>query len=437
MSESILDLNREERLLVLVAGSAVSENGAASGLRREVEKLLGNGFDWHYYKVLAGYHQYLAATYRFLRGVGVWEILPEGERAALEGEYLLAQARFIKKEAELLEVLGALDACGIEPIVFKGIPQAVLMYGDPGIRVSKDIDILVDPSRVEEARKVLMENGYTIYSGLRSIQDYRDYHFHFIFTRGERMDSVVELHWSLLDPKKHLGMDREALERKAISVPVGGRNVKTLAVPHTMWYLCIHLSYKLFFDLRNLAELSRLTSTIDEAQWNELITWADDSNTTRELAIALHLCEFIFGRVIPEGLRRRLRPGVILKRLALSTYYPRGLVWEWVPYKDTHELVMTFFLRQGAGEKLKFLFHLAFPDRRTIQEVYFRQMKKLGYRRFGYFWNGLYVQGKVIMMALLLGFLIQRKILSEQVLDPARQERVRKHLEEKATLPGE
>jgi hypothetical protein len=437
MSESILDLKREERLLVLVAGSAGSENGTAGGLRREVEKLLGDGFDWRYYNVLAGYHQYLAATYRFLRDVGVWDDLPEPERATLEGEYMLAQARFIKKEAELLEVLEALDRIGIEPIVFKGIPQAVLMYRDPGIRVSKDIDILIDPSRVEEAKKVLLEKGYSIYSGLRSIQDYRDYHFHFIFTRGERMDSVVELHWSLLDPKKHREMDRDALERKTISITVGERNVRTLAVPHTLWYLCIHLSYKLFFDLRNLAELFQLTSTIDERQWNDLITWAENTGTTRELTVALHLCESLFGRVVPGDLQGRLRPGEILKRFALSTYYPRGLVWEWVPYKDTHELVMTFFLRKGAREKLKFLFHLAFPDRRTIQEVYFRQMKELGYRRSGYFWNGLYVQGKVIMMALLLGFLIQRRILGGQVLDPMRQARVRKRLEEKATLPGD
>lgn len=419
MRESPLSLNTEETLFVLLAESVSSHSCKGEVIRDRIVSLLENSFDWDYFVRLAAHHDYLAASYRFFTDHGIIDELPAGVKSALEREYLLAQARFAKKESELLEIVRGLENRDIEPIVFKGIPQAYRIYEDPGIRVSKDIDIIVTAHQVDTAKQVLLDKGYTVYSGLQTEQDLRDYHFHLILTRGERMDVVVEVHWTLLDPKKGHAMNNEALWKDTAEVTIHGKRINTLRVPHVLWNISMQLSYKSFLDFRSLVEIKRLAGMMDDAAWNTVFEWAADSETTNQLMFALGLSETMLGRHLPPHVRSRVNPGFFLERFIKSTYYPRGLVWNWVPFLDTHELIVSFVLRNGVRERVRFLRSLLFPDRRAIYEIYPGRIGKEN--RFPkYLFSGCYVFAKVILLSLLLGFMIRTGILGEGALDPTR-----------------
>lgn len=419
MRRDPLALNHEEELFTLIAES-VSSGAHEETLIDRVNVLLHGGFDWVYFLRLADYHNYLAAAYRFFRDSGNFDDLPDHVKVEFEKEYLLSQARFAKKESELIEILGAFEAQGLDAVVFKGIPQAYILYNDPGIRVSMDIDLLIDKSQIEKAQQVLFDLGFSIYPGLITEQEYREHHFHLIYSRGENKDIVVELHWTLVDPKKGHEMDCETVLQGAVPVKIRDRFVKTLTLAHSLWYMCMHLSYKAYLDVRGHAELKRLVEKMSESDWTYVIEWAKESDTLDQLNLAFAVCEILFGSFLDEKNSRLLKPSLFVNRFTVSMYYPRGLVWDWVPFLDTHEIIVLLSLRSGIRKKASFLFNLLFPDRKMLYEVYPGKLIQTEDSKRRLYFKGIYVFLKVIVLIFLMGLLIQSKVVGERMLDPVK-----------------
>ncbi|MEN8209898.1 MAG: nucleotidyltransferase family protein, partial [Candidatus Fermentibacteria bacterium] len=412
-----LNLSNEEKLFVLIA-EYVSSDTDEENMTGVLSELLNDGIEWDYFLRLAESHDYLAAAYRFFLDYEILAGLPGQVRVLLENEYLLSQARFAKKESELVEILDALETHGIDVVVFKGIPLAHIFYNDPGIRVSKDIDILIDKAQVESAQQVLGDNGFSLYTGWLKEADWRTYHFHLIYTRGENMDIVIELHWILLDPNKDHEMDCEVVRRQAVSMKIQGRKVETLSQPHALWFACMHLSYKVYLDVRGLAELKRLAAKMDESAWEYVFSWAQETRTLDQLKLAFAISESVFGAYLEESISLRLKPSRFVRTFILSMYYPRGLVWDHVPFLGTHQMVVMLSLRQGFRRKMSFLYNLIFPDRKALYEVYPGKFIETAETRRRFHIKGIYVFLKVIVLTFLMGFLVQSKSLGERMLDP-------------------
>ncbi|MCX5753135.1 MAG: nucleotidyltransferase family protein [Candidatus Krumholzibacteria bacterium] len=421
MRKTALMLTNEDRLLILVADSSMRQEPPDEELRNEAASMLGSVFDWRRFMKLAGHHMYLAATARFFKTLGTFEGLPEDVRGILEGEYFLSQARFTKKEYELIELVRDMEKEAVAPIVIKGIPLAYSLYNDPGVRVSKDIDILVPRSDLERCQRVLQKNGYFLRSGRRSAEEYRAYHFHYIYCRGENLDSVVELHWDLLDPTMdHAIPDEARLRERAIPLQVGGTTIRTLSPPDAFWYMGMHAAYKCFLAFRSLAEMKGMARRFKESDWNEVILWSARCNTDREMTLATSLCESLFGRLSRSGTAVGRAPGFFMKRFILSTYYPRALVWEWLPFRDTHEFAMELYLRKGFRHRALYLYRLVFPDRVTLTRLYFNYRTSGVKQRIRLHLNGLYVLMKVLLVTLFMGFLVRSEIIGPRMLDPER-----------------
>ena len=416
-----LDLSNEEELFVLIAEhvSSDTDEGNSIGV---LNILLNNGLDWDYFLRLAENHNYFAAAYRFFHDHGIFGDLPDQVKIVLEKEYLLSEARFAKKESELIEILDALEARGLDVVVFKGIPLAYFLYKDPGIRVSKDIDILIDKSQVESAQQVLSDLGFSLYTGWLKEEDYRAHHFHLIYTRGESMDIVVELHWTLLDPKKGHEMDCGVVRQKAVPMKILDRSIKTLTLPHALWFTCMHLSYNVYLDVRGLAELKRLAVKMDGSEWESAIKWAQETHTLDQLKLAFAISESVFGEYLEKKISQRLKPSHFIRTFILSMYYPRGLVWDRVPFLDTHEIILLLLLRPGIRMKMIFMCNLIFPDRKALYEVYPGRLIETDDTKRRFHLKGIYVFLKVSVLTFLMGFLIQNKVLGERMLDPEKYE---------------
>src|SRR5215472_8832693 len=62
--------------------------------------------------------------------------------------------------AEIVRLQRAFESRKIDVTVFKGIPTAIDIYGDIGIRHTKDLDLLVSPDRISAASEILAAAGY-------------------------------------------------------------------------------------------------------------------------------------------------------------------------------------------------------------------------------------------------------------------------------------
>src|SRR5262245_54457784 len=72
-------------------------------------------------------------------------------RERLAGERLAMSATALAATRQLVEIVAALEALGIQVMPYKGPMLALDAYGDPALRLFNDLDILVAPTDVDRA----------------------------------------------------------------------------------------------------------------------------------------------------------------------------------------------------------------------------------------------------------------------------------------------
>jgi hypothetical protein len=112
------------------------------------------------------------------------------------------------------QLAGALERSGIPAIALKGPIMARELYGDSGLRVTSDIDLLVGRADFKRAVEILSDHGYVA----ESIVDWTDGLplFEATLRSTEPWSPNVDLHWRL--HWSHHGFSADALAR---SLPPG------------------------------------------------------------------------------------------------------------------------------------------------------------------------------------------------------------------------
>jgi Uncharacterised nucleotidyltransferase len=87
-------------------------------------------------------------------------LAPAGFRERAERETRHRRFRGTWHQTITASLVARLDEAGIRAVPLKGPFLAEALYGDPGLRFSGDLDLLVDPAQLDEAVDLLMANGY-------------------------------------------------------------------------------------------------------------------------------------------------------------------------------------------------------------------------------------------------------------------------------------
>jgi hypothetical protein len=168
---------------------------------------------------------------------------------------------------ELARLLAVLDEAGIPAIPLKGVALAEALYGDPGLRVFSDIDILVPAKNFADAFRLFRSSGYRPEimqpALLRVVARYgKDCEF---FPDDAKRMYAVELHCGLVwgGSLERLLLEEvwsEAERRKVCGVPAFA-----LSADWELLYLGIHAARHGNTALKWLVDLDRLCSrgTID------------------------------------------------------------------------------------------------------------------------------------------------------------------------------
>jgi Uncharacterised nucleotidyltransferase len=91
-------------------------------------------------------------------------VLPQGHpyRVACKSAFVLARTRHELIKREVLELLRAWNAAGIEPVLYKGFALAEFSYPQPGTRFHGDVDVLVRPDEFRQALGIGRSLGWNI-----------------------------------------------------------------------------------------------------------------------------------------------------------------------------------------------------------------------------------------------------------------------------------
>lgn len=251
--------------------------------------------DWRPFLALVDRHRVPGLAARGLERLALEVPAPLAERARSSAGDNLRAAEWSARIDQ------SFAAAGLDRLWLKGLTLSALAYGDPFVKMSADIDLLVAPGRVGDAERLLAELGYVPAEARRKplLKDR---------LWQQAGAPPVDLHCRFTDnPRLAAGIGLASPRQRVTIAP--GIALDTLGSEILFSYLAAHGASSLWFRLKWIADFA--------AFWETAAVSAIDSSRATVQATAL--ANLLFGSpTIPGVDRAARRPGNrLFIRLAL------------------------------------------------------------------------------------------------------------------------
>lgn len=287
----------EIEIVVLCARTALTP-----AQRGRLGNLLAPCLDWSRLIVLAERHGLLPLVNHHLGGS---EGVPSWFHDEMHGRVSAIVGRNLMMVSELIRVVLRLEALGIPALPYKGPALAVAAYGSLGLRSFDDLDLLVPRSRVREAVRLMLEDGYQPVYSLTSAQEAAYFRSQCEFI-VERDDVRVELHWEVVPPYFAWPFDLDGLWARAETTVVAGASLRTLSDEDLLLVLCAHGSKHCWDRLEWIASFAEIVRRSTALDWHRVRGDANGAGASRMLAVSLALVRDLMDVELPGPARDHL-----------------------------------------------------------------------------------------------------------------------------------
>lgn len=181
---------------------------------------------------LAQTHRMLPLLSGAIIAAGLGDLWPE-----LQVAQRRTSIRALAQAAMTIRLLEALAAADCRALVLKGQALSLQIYQRTDLRMSSDIDFLIDPAMAQQAHDVMIETGFTPQYPV-PVEKLAFVNKDQIYIRdGMR----VEIHWRLFDNQAFLPWTFDELWQSRAFVPLmQSRDVPTLARDFHLLYQALH-----------------------------------------------------------------------------------------------------------------------------------------------------------------------------------------------------
>jgi Uncharacterised nucleotidyltransferase len=325
-----MDLSPEFRLFCL----AVRPSPSPDDLTAMRLKLAARP-DWD--SVMAGARRHLLGPFVLsgLRACGAAQV-PSEVLAELRGGAQRTARRSLDQMAEIGRLSRIFAAVGIRVMVIKGVALSAQLYGDPGRRGGRDIDLIVDPHRLIEADAIIAEAGYRRSTGKLSPRQSTEYRRR--IKDNEYTHAVtgmpLELHHRLTDNADLLAWDFDDLWDEREELHLGDTTIATLSRRRQPLYLCAHGGVHGWERLLWLVDLAVLLA--EPADADAAVAAADAAGLGSAMLHVILLAHDWLGLRVAERHIARARNNTrvaILHRILAHLY--AGAAWHQTPSRTS------------------------------------------------------------------------------------------------------
>ncbi len=289
----------------------------AGGNGGEIRELAGKA-DWPRFVQLCRRHRVQGFVQRCLREL---ELFGEAEaQLACDAATIAEQNLRAARHSSLL--LKAFTAAGIPLLFVKGLTLSKLAYGDPFVKMSQDVDVLVPAPFIRGAAAALDQLGFRLELppvAPHSAQLGR-WHHHRKESVWRSPDGVMlDLHGRLADSQVLIPSIGANSPQQLVEV-APGIVLPTLADDELFAYLCVHGASSAWFRLKWVADLAALLDDRSTGELERLYERSQQLGAGRAAAQALLLAAATFGTAIGSGLERRLAGKPVNRWLANAAW---------------------------------------------------------------------------------------------------------------------
>jgi len=291
----------EERLLLLTAGGP--GNDAA------IREVAANGVDWQRFLGLAQIERAVPVIYPRLRTV-VGEYVPAALLDQMRRLALVSDFTMLHLESRLRESLRVLHDSGVRVMLLKGAALAHTAYSGMRQRPMSDLDVLVDSSNAQTARRVLLGAGWRDFVG-GIPRDVYDHHHHLPPLHDTRAPELqLEIHTALFPERQPFTFALAELWTRAEPL---GPAVSSAFAPnpvHSLLHACLHFLWShqgRFGAWRTIRDVDALTQR-GSVDWDDFVAAARESRGGTSCYWTLRIAEAAAGVNVPATALEQLRP---------------------------------------------------------------------------------------------------------------------------------
>ena len=218
-------------------------------------------------------------------------------------EHSLHTLTFVR---QLILISQKLDEYNIPYIAFKGPVLSQMLYKDPLVKHSVDLDFWVPLEHIEKCHEVLSETGFLriipklTLTPKQKKKNYSISHHYTYFHKKEKV--MMELHWNITNPFSLLPLSFNEAYRSRIKVDLNGHDINTLSYEHYLLYLAVHGSEHKWSKLTWLKDFSVLLKQTTYQQQKKVVSLAGELQLTRPVNQAFLLASAIFDVAVDESL---------------------------------------------------------------------------------------------------------------------------------------
>ncbi len=229
----------EEKILALSLKIPLSEED-----KNHIQRLLAQGVNWEALIKLAKSCGVLPLMAKNLLSVES-DLAP---KVTLKNMYEFHQREYTLNSlvlwSELSKIIKITGEKKIPAIPIKGVVLTEMLYDNPGLRRTSDIDILIKKEHLPEIEAELVNYGYTLAPDTfkdRKLQ--LKYLFHFSFKKKDPMGKTLflELHWDVLPYPMRISSLIEDFWNNASLRNISGERILTLSLEDTLFLAIIEL----------------------------------------------------------------------------------------------------------------------------------------------------------------------------------------------------
>lgn len=303
--------------------------------------------DWEHIIHKSQKHSLAPLMYRYLRDINPNNNIPSRVLHRFRNLYRLNLIYNMRLFGELKRVINLFNKNGIPVIVLKGAHLAEIVYGNIGMRVFGDIDLLIKKNQVKKAQQSLEQTS-------------RFYRFNRDF---------IDIHWYI---EQFFDVDMKKVWGRTQKASIAGEKVLVLTPEALVVHLCVHASFHHLFQFDSLKTFFDIKEIIDyynsQLIWEEVIDCAVEWGFKHSVFLTLELAEELVGAKVPRYVIKNLKP---------NEFNPQVKSWAIQQIFQDHDLKLSFspyfwqfWQPHPIREKLNLFKKLLLPSSEFISKNY-------------------------------------------------------------------
>jgi len=310
-------LNRVSAEFRLVAACSWAPRDSVRQAAR-IAQLTKEALNWNEVTDLISLHG-VVGVFCLVMGKYHWENVPVEIKKHLTAIRLIQAAKALGQTAELSHIVQASTEAGIDLIPLKGVALSAELYGDPIVRSSGDLDILVRAEDVFRVEGILKNLGYRHALGFHTLGSNQQCHIIKALHHHEYINIEnnihVELHW-----RGYLWSEQQASLLWEDSFPVSGFDgmLRHLSKFDNILFLADHGARHGWQSLKWLSDLAMLAENLSADEWEALYERAAFFDLQRVLLQTLLLLEWFYEIAPPARFSALIAEDRITANLSVS-----------------------------------------------------------------------------------------------------------------------